>query len=152
MARNPYIGIYSGIFSVEPMDAFEQGVINGKLEYATLTGNLREANSLLAGGATPSQDLLLIAVNKKWSRFSDMFLNWGVQPTALMTDISVRQDDPETLKLLLEHKGQVHDETKAWASVHASAAIKETLDSHEAEKASRDRKPKAPKPAAPSTL
>ena len=123
----PYSGFLSGIFAPEAREKHIQDHLNGQLEYAVLTGNYRQTDRLMKAGAEPNEELLMHAVTQKWTRFSELFLSFGVEPAETMSAIAVKQADKDTLRLLLEHRCPVSDESRVWASVYGSREIKETL-------------------------
>lgn len=127
MASKHDKGILSGLFKSKTTNRHDQAILDNKLEYATLTGDLRQANRLLSQGAKASEDLLLVAVSKKWSRFSELFLNAGARPTKEMSNIAIRNNDPDTLKLLNDHLCPVSEDAKIWASLHATQDTKDVL-------------------------
>lgn len=123
----PYSGLLSGIFGVEARDQVAQGALNVQLEYATLTGDARQVQQLLVNGAEPSQELMMATVVQKHSRLTELFLSFDVKPTVDMTDVSIRSGDVDTLKLLVEHRAPVSDETRVWGGIYGTDKIKAEL-------------------------
>lgn len=123
----PYSGLLSGIFSDEARDPVAQNALNVQLEYATLTGDARRTQKLLVEGAEASPELMMATVMQKHSRLTELFLGFGVKPTAEMTSFSIRNGDHDMLKLLVEHRAPVSDEARVWGGIYGTDKIKAEL-------------------------